>query len=373
MAQQRKQILFVDDDEPFLELLRDIMAGYAGEGWKIHTAPDVGRALEILQEQRIDLLVIDVHMPVIDGLQFLGLLRRTFPNLLRAVLTGDASETYRAACLNAGAELFLEKPITQEGWQGIHTALNELVKFQPAAGFSGVLRTVGLQDILQMECLARNSSVLEITTRTFQGRIFIERGQIIHAEAGECKGEDAFNHLLTLTGGEFNVQPFAQPAERTISGSWEFLLMEAARKRDEALGELIEESAPAPFSESPIVSAPPVEPAVASPAKGRDEPTPGPPPPNRPVPAETRPRIDEILVASPQGDVLYEWQCQHATERIRFLEFVSQRARQLSQGLPLGDFDRLEMEGAETRAVTQVQPDRTVFARRSQVPRGEVS
>jgi hypothetical protein len=39
--------------------------------------------------------------------------------------------------------------------------------------------------------------------------------------------------LLGLAGGEFDVQTFADPPNRSITGSWEFLLMEAARKRDE--------------------------------------------------------------------------------------------------------------------------------------------
>jgi CheY-like chemotaxis protein len=362
MAENRKQILFVDDDENFLILLREILEHHAGEAWEVHTVLDVGHALGALEELHIDLLVIDVHMPVMDGIQFLGLLRRTYPNLLRVVLTGDASETYRAACLNAGAELFLEKPVTQEGWVSLYTTLNELVKLRPTEGFRGVLRTVGLQDILQMECLARSSSILEITSPGQRGQIFIEMGQIIHAEVGHHEGEEAFNRLLTLKGGEFNLHPFAEPARRTISGSWEFLLMEAARQRDEAAEATSEERgaglpeppASTPRKEPSRTGKPAPAPAAAA---GEDD-------------ATLRPRIDEVLVASPQGDVLYEWQCRQATERIRFLEFVSQRAHQLGQGLPLGPFDRLEVEAAQTRAITQVQAERTVFVSRSLVPVG---
>src|SRR5207253_7129971 len=118
--------------------------------------------------------------------------------------------------------------------QDLFNALDELLKFQPEEGFRGVLRRVGLQDVLQMECLARSSSVLEIVTEEFRGSVFVQDGQIIHAEVGEQSGEAAFNQLLSLNGGEFNHKPFSEPPARTISGSWEFLLMEAARKRDEA-------------------------------------------------------------------------------------------------------------------------------------------
>ena len=108
MPQKRKKILFVDDDVSLLEVIRQLMGHFAGGSWEILTAPEVSKALEILQEQRIDLLVIDVHMPLVDGVQFLGLLQRKYPNVLKVVLTGDATEHYRAACLGSGAELFLE-------------------------------------------------------------------------------------------------------------------------------------------------------------------------------------------------------------------------------------------------------------------------
>src|SRR6476661_6878925 len=163
MAKKRTKVLFVDDDETLLAVIRQLMGGYAADAWEIYTAQDTARGLALLREQKIDLLVLDVHMPVVDGVQFLKLLHRKFPNLLKVVLTGDATGAYRAGCLSNGAELFLEKPRAQDGWQSVFATLHELTKFQPEEeGFRGVLRRVGLQDVLQMECLARNSSLLEV-------------------------------------------------------------------------------------------------------------------------------------------------------------------------------------------------------------------
>ena len=90
------------------------------------------------------------------------------------------------------------------------------------------------------------------------------------------------------------------------------------------------------------------------------------PPPGAFVPAPTgdRPaRIDELVVCSNKGEVLYEWQCPNNSDRISFLEFLSQKSSQLGEGLNLGAFDRLEMEGNQTRVVAQVKLDRGVFMR----------
>ena len=370
MPQKRKKILFVDDDANLLEVLRQMMAHFSGGTWEVLTALDVSTAMSILQDQKLDLLTIDIHMPLVDGLQFLNLLQRKYPNLLKVVLTGDATEHHRATCLSNGAELFLEKPRDEGGWRSVYATLHELTKFQPEEGFRGVLRRVGLPDVLQMECLARHSVVLKIQAGGVQGLIFVKDGQIIHAQCGSRSGEDAFNHLMGLAGGEFDVQAFAEPPAKTISGSWEFLLMEAARKRDEEGNSTTTVHSDSGFSTPfPVPAAERNTPAVlpildvAAPAlsevdrvKSVAEPMEG-----------GRPQVDELLICSLQGEVLHEWQCSNTNGRVGFLEFLSQKARQLGQGLPLGDFDRLEVSNATGRVVAQIQADRALFVRISRV------
>jgi CheY-like chemotaxis protein len=391
MAQKRKNVLFVDDDAGLLEVVLQVMGRYAGPSWQIFIASDVSQSLASLQQQRIDLLVIDVHMPVVDGLQFLNLLKRKYPNVMKVVLTGDSSEDLRATCLNNGAELFLRKPTSDEGWKEIYSTLDGLVKFQPEEGFRGVLRRVGLQDVLQMECLARNSAVLSVKAGELQGKVFVEAGDIIHAQCGDRTGETAFNEIMGLKGGEFELQSFSEPPGRTIEGKWEFLLMEAARKRDEsseAPGQSIPDRATlaippnipdlfVPVRKIPGVpptpsevgqslpqeifsrGAPPVD-ASATVAEHQREESP---------PADSlRPCVEELLICSVQGDVLQAWQCANANGRVGFLEFLSRKARQLEQGLPLGEFDRLEINGAHERVIARIQPEWALFTRISRDP-----
>ena len=244
---QQRRILFVDDDVAFLEMISRIMGAMSHGSWEIFTAHNTGKALAILQDNGINMVVIDVQMPVVDGFQFLTLLNRRYPNLSKVVMTGFANDNYRAACLSSGAEMFLEKPQTQEGFESLYGTLNELSKWQPEEGFRGVLRRVGLQDVIQMECLSRNSSILEISAKKETGRIFIQDGTIIHAAFGARTGEEALNYLLALKGGEFKLRTFVEPPTRNIEGSWEFLLMEASRLRDETESE----TEPEPTGEAP--------------------------------------------------------------------------------------------------------------------------
>src|SRR5436190_19196809 len=185
MSDAAKKILLVDDQPEFLVLAHDLLVKLSDSAWQIQTAQNVGVAMNIIQSSQIDLVVLDVHMPVVDGLQFVSLLHRKHPDLRTVVLTGQTSEEHRAICLSRGAELYLGKPQSQEEWGILFNSLNELVAFKSQEGFRGVLRRVGLQDVLQMECLSRNSVMLEISTKEVRGLIYICEGKIVHTEVGE--------------------------------------------------------------------------------------------------------------------------------------------------------------------------------------------
>src|SRR5579863_3830715 len=181
-----KKVLFVDDNLQFLEMIERLMGNWSKGEWQIFLAQNSGKALLILQEHTIDLAVVDVQMPVVDGIQFMALLNRKYPGVQKVTLSAYADDAARTACLAQGAELFLEKPRDPADLEIIFETLRELARHKPTTtGFRGVLRQVSLQDVIQMECLNRNSSILEVSAGKSTGRIFIKDGSIIHAEMGE--------------------------------------------------------------------------------------------------------------------------------------------------------------------------------------------
>jgi len=147
--------------------------------------------------------------------------------------------------------------------------------------------------------------------------------------------------------------------------------MEAARQRDETKepeSQLPPSAAPAESANEPAAPQPSSEVAVEPeiiPVMAKRARAP------KPAPEDNfRPTIDEMLICSTQGDVLYEWQCADANARIRFLQFLSQKSWQMRQGLPIGHFQRLEIEGPKNRIVTRIDPDRALFVRASRAPLG---
>jgi CheY-like chemotaxis protein len=107
---------------------------FSGHTWEVAFATSADRALALLQEKPADLVVIDIGMPMLDGLQLLGIISRRYPGLKLAVMTGSATEAKRADALANGAELFLEKPVTAEGMRSVFNMLNDLVSWTRREG-----------------------------------------------------------------------------------------------------------------------------------------------------------------------------------------------------------------------------------------------
>ena len=72
-------------------------------------------------------------------------------------------------------------------------------------------------------------------------------------------------------------------------------------------------------------------------------------------------RVVETLICSGLGKVLYEADCADVPGRVLFLKNLARHAGQLAHLAPLGNFDRLELQLADGRAIAQARPDRLVF------------
>jgi DNA-binding NarL/FixJ family response regulator len=102
------QVLLADDDSRFLESLRLLIDGQphltvAG------TAVDGLEAIELADELAPDAVVIDLHMPLVDGVAAVARLRRDHPSLCLIALTGDDTPRIHDAVREAGADAVLMK------------------------------------------------------------------------------------------------------------------------------------------------------------------------------------------------------------------------------------------------------------------------
>ena len=108
MTAANVRVLLADDDEGFLESLRLVIEGQpylsvAG------TAVDGLAAIELAESLAPDAVVIDLHMPLLDGVSAIARLRRDHPSLCLIALTGDEATQIHEAVREAGADAVLVK------------------------------------------------------------------------------------------------------------------------------------------------------------------------------------------------------------------------------------------------------------------------
>ncbi|HSS62657.1 MAG TPA: response regulator [Candidatus Limnocylindrales bacterium] len=105
-----KRILVADDDPASAELLTYFLES---KGFEVATASDGNRALEMGTSGDFQLVILDVHMPMYDGVEVLQFLRRR--HVLHPIkviaLTGDLSDEVRDALTSGGIDSLLSKPV----------------------------------------------------------------------------------------------------------------------------------------------------------------------------------------------------------------------------------------------------------------------
>jgi CheY-like chemotaxis protein len=227
----RHKVLIVDDDPAVLELYRELLAQLPSHP-EIFSTTSGARALAMLKSEPFRLLLCDLKMPKMDGLQVLTIVRRRFPELRTVVMTAFHNEEFRSRAYSLGVDLFWLKPDTQQNMEMFLQCIESLLGRDEEGGFRGV-QSKSLMDLLQMECLSQSSTVLRITHGSLTGRIWISSGELIDAETDGTRGEAAFHRILEWKSGTFENLPAEPNRERTINKPANALLLEVAQAIDE--------------------------------------------------------------------------------------------------------------------------------------------
>ena len=105
------RVLIVDDESSMREML---LIALGDEGWEVHAARDGDQALAMLAKQAVDVLVSDIRMPGVDGLELLGRVREQSPRTEVILITAHASTDSAIEAVRLGAYDYVTKPFDVE-------------------------------------------------------------------------------------------------------------------------------------------------------------------------------------------------------------------------------------------------------------------
>src|ERR1044072_7507389 len=139
-------LLIVDDEQSYRQLLTLV---FETEGYKVRTAKNGREAVEMLQVEPADLVISDVRMPDMDGIELLSAAREFLPDLGVVLMTAFASvETARDA-FKLGADDFIQKPFDVEELKLIvkktlekQALINENTRFKRAQRERGSIKNI---------------------------------------------------------------------------------------------------------------------------------------------------------------------------------------------------------------------------------------
>lgn len=112
MQSEQKTVLVVDDEAVIRETIREILAD---EGYRVIAAPDATVVPDLVAEEAPDVILLDVWMPEMDGIQLLRRIRQERPDARVIMISGHGSIDAAVTATRMGAFDFIEKPLSLDG------------------------------------------------------------------------------------------------------------------------------------------------------------------------------------------------------------------------------------------------------------------
>ncbi len=122
---EKRTVLFVDDEE---KILKSLKRGLLDEPYNTLFATSGKEAIEILKREEVHIIVTDMRMPEMSGLELLRIVKQDYPQIVRMVLSGYTQVTTLLTAINQGEIFkFITKPWQLE--EEFKPAIREAVEY----------------------------------------------------------------------------------------------------------------------------------------------------------------------------------------------------------------------------------------------------
>ena len=220
-----KRILLVDDERAFLRSLSDGLATFSS--LEVLTAHDGEQAVDVLASEPIDLVVTDLQMPGMGGLELLTHMKRQHPRVPVIVMTAFATPTTQEQVTRLQALSCVDKPVD---FDELAARIFEALLEHNRNGWAGIT----VASFLQLANMERMSCRLQVTCDTETGTLRLSEGELAEAKLGELSGEVAAYTMIGWGRSAFSVESAPPVKKRDIEHNLGFIIMESARRADES-------------------------------------------------------------------------------------------------------------------------------------------
>jgi signal transduction histidine kinase/CheY-like chemotaxis protein len=186
-------LIFVVDDEPGIALLCNRLLTRAG--YKVQTQTDPRQAIEYLKDNKIDLLLVDIRMPEVDGFEVIQHAQRLQPDAATLIMTGHGTVETAIRALRQGVDGLLLKPFSkgEELVDAVKLALADSQQKRDAARIQTLRPLFSVTESLLSE--TRREPLLELIANAICGHL-----QCSHAACCQRRENGTFSVLVSRGG-----------------------------------------------------------------------------------------------------------------------------------------------------------------------------
>ncbi|HKS69380.1 MAG TPA: response regulator [Ktedonobacterales bacterium] len=223
------RVLIVDDEE---NLNWSLVTSLRKDGYIVDGAHTGEEALARLQAAPYDCVVSDIKMPGMDGFELLQWLRQHHPATRTVMITSFGSPSARQDALREGAVAYFEKPFD------LRALKDQLRRMVEAPALSSAAPEAGydLLDVAQVISLARRDIALDVRGGGYTGVLRFLQGELLWAEAGDLRGDEAFLALCVPRGGHAQVAAWNGLTGRNVTQPLARLIYTALAQRERRTG-----------------------------------------------------------------------------------------------------------------------------------------
>ena len=199
----RDKILIVDDD---VKLLGSLKTGLQKFGqFDIQTAVHGLQALAILKSTKAVILVTDLQMPSMDGVELLATVTREYPNMLCIVTTSLRDHALRKKFQGDSLFSYINKPFNHIRLHGEIIRMldcRDEINFRPGIYITAMLPLINM---MQKSCMLEASAGLDR-----KGTFFFENGVISDVRTEQQSGVSALQEMLTWGPARYWIKPLPE-------------------------------------------------------------------------------------------------------------------------------------------------------------------
>ncbi len=223
-----KHVLIVDDEKDVLEIIEIGLAMFK-KRFTVVTCQNGREAIGVLESQPIDMVVTDLKMPEVDGLELLAYMIANFPLLPAIVMSGFGTPENMRKLDELGIYLFMDKPLS------VQKLSRYIIEGLQETSQNGSISGISIAGFLQLIEAEQKTCLLEVQGKEKRiGFFYFRRGELYDAVSNHQRGEQA---ALSIIAWEYAKLSFRNIPRRTIKRRINIpimqLILESSRLKDE--------------------------------------------------------------------------------------------------------------------------------------------